>query len=176
MYVDEYSNHGLFKGNRFYGYGKQFYGRMRVSGDYHRIEGNDFTEVFSDALILNGKRLDVLNNSFYRHGLEPGSTIMHCNGSRELFDSHNTFSYFTRNAMRYYPYLSEYSYNLFEHGCRTSWDTAYINRDLVYSSADTTLEHALSNGTWTVTLTMGDAAAAHDQMQVVSESSLMEAP
>lgn len=44
-----------------------------------------------------------------------------------------------------------------------------INRDLIYGSAATTLEHAISNGSWNVVLNMGDSDAAHDDMVVKAE-------
>ena len=43
------------------------------------------------------------------------------------------------------------------------------HRDLVYSSATRTLNHKISNGIWDVTLQMGDADFAHDNMQVSAE-------
>lgn len=44
-----------------------------------------------------------------------------------------------------------------------------LERDFVLSSTATTLEHAVRNGLWRVTVTMGDQVAAHDQMSVAAE-------
>ena len=44
-----------------------------------------------------------------------------------------------------------------------------INRDLVYKNAARTLRHKIANGTWTVTLNMGDKNYPHDDMVVKAE-------
>ncbi len=44
-----------------------------------------------------------------------------------------------------------------------------INRDFVLSEQPAMLSHKISNGTWTVTLNMGDEEYSHDQMQVWAE-------
>jgi len=44
-----------------------------------------------------------------------------------------------------------------------------INRDFVFSEQPAMLSHKIANGTWTVTLNMGDEDYSHDQMQVWAE-------
>lgn len=44
-----------------------------------------------------------------------------------------------------------------------------LNRDFVFSSQATTFEHAVRDGLWQVTLTMGDKTNAHDNMVVSTE-------
>lgn len=46
-------------------------------------------------------------------------------------------------------------------------------RDLVYSNENTTFHHKIRNGLWQVTLTLGDAAALHDQMGVRAEGEVI---
>lgn len=45
-----------------------------------------------------------------------------------------------------------------------------INRDLILTSATTTLNHKLANGTWNVFLNMGDIGRPRDQMRVSAEN------
>lgn len=44
-----------------------------------------------------------------------------------------------------------------------------INRDFVFSNNKRVLRHKISNGTWAVTINMGDATNPHDNMQVSAE-------
>lgn len=48
-----------------------------------------------------------------------------------------------------------------------------LNRDLVTSNQQTTLEHKLKDGLWRVTVTQGDASLAYDNMTIAAEGSLV---
>lgn len=47
-----------------------------------------------------------------------------------------------------------------------------LNRDFVYSNSARTLEHKLANGIWDVTLNLGDASVARDNISVTAEDIL----
>lgn len=48
-----------------------------------------------------------------------------------------------------------------------------INRDFVYGSGKATLNHKIANGTWEITINMGDRTGAHDLMGVLAEGRLL---
>ena len=48
-----------------------------------------------------------------------------------------------------------------------------INRDIIYGSARTTLNHKIANGVWEITINMGDLTVAHDNMAVRAEGRLL---
>ncbi|MEO0477252.1 MAG: LamG-like jellyroll fold domain-containing protein, partial [Planctomycetota bacterium] len=50
-----------------------------------------------------------------------------------------------------------------------------LDRDFVFSSSERTLEHTVQNGLWRVTVTMGDASYAHDNMVVAAEGVVVAA-
>lgn len=50
-----------------------------------------------------------------------------------------------------------------------------INRDFVYGAGPALLSHKIANGTWEITLNLGDRLHAHDQMLVKAEGATLSA-
>jgi hypothetical protein len=50
-----------------------------------------------------------------------------------------------------------------------------MRRDLIYSNGKRSFNHAIPNGSYRLTITMGDAGHAHDEMRVQSEGVVLAA-
>ena len=129
--TDSSSDFNVYQDNVFYAYDRASYGRFNIHGNNGVIRDNEFYEVWGSALNISssGTRADVVNNYFHDIGLSPTARAMNTSSTSELFFSHNTVRKFARSVFDGYPSRSEFAYNLFEDGGRTSYDTGAFDSD-----------------------------------------------
>jgi len=123
------TDHNLYRGNFFYGFDKNNYGRFYMTGDDNVFRDNTIRQLYSTIATIEGERNAFVNNFCEEFGYAGVAKGLIAVRARSLLVSHNTFRTFAEAFMDGYPTASEIAYNVFEDAGTLTYDTGVFDSD-----------------------------------------------